>query len=69
MRDVGDRAQPEPGEGLLGPLPHPPEGADRQLVEEAEHLGLRDDDHPVGLGQAGGELRDELRRRDARPSR
>ena len=65
MRDVGDRAQAEPGEGLLGSLPHPPEGADGELVEEPEHLGLGDDDHPVGLGQAGGELGDELRRRHA----
>jgi len=63
--DVGDGTQAQPHEGLLGALPHPPQGADGQLLHERHDLVAGHDDHAVGLGEAGGDLRHELRRRDA----
>ena len=65
VRDVADRAQPEPGELLLGLLTDAPQRTDRQRVQERDHVGGRDDEQAVGLAAGGGELGDELRRRDA----
>ena len=50
-------------------LPDPPQGPDGQLLEEADDLVAGHDDHAVGLGQAGRELGDELRRARRPPSR
>jgi hypothetical protein len=62
--DIGDGAQPEPVQGLLGPVADAPEGPDRQAVEERHDVGYGDDEQAVRLGQRRGELRDELRRGD-----
>ena len=65
---VADRADPQPPERLAGLLPHAPEPSDRQRLEERLRPVRGHHEHPVGLAVVGGELRHELRRRDARPS-
>ncbi len=58
--DVGDRAEAAAEERLLGRLPHSPERADRQSVQERQGLGGGDDEQAVGLAARARELGDEL---------
>ena len=59
-RDVPHGAEPEPGQHLTGPLPHPPQRGNRQRVQEAEDLRGRHHEQPVGLAHRGRELGHEL---------
>src|SRR5450631_4742898 len=52
--------QPKTLQDLLRALADTPQCADRQLVKEADHLGLWNHEQAVGLGQARRELRNEL---------
>ncbi len=60
MGDIGDSTQPEPVQGLLGPVADTPEGPDRQAMEKGNDIGKGDDEQSVGLGQRRGQLCDEL---------
>ena len=67
-RDVADRPQAHAFELRQRRGPDTPEPRHRQRRQE-RLLGSRlDDEHAVGLGEVARELRQELRRRDARPT-
>ena len=49
--EVGDGAEPEPQQHLLGLLAHAPQRADRQRVQEVDGLVAGHDEQAVGLGR------------------
>ena len=60
MGDVGHGAQPQSLQRLLRAIADTPQGSDRQLVKETDHLGLRHDEQPVRFGKTRCQLCDEL---------
>ena len=64
-RDLADRRDPARVELGLGDRADAPEPADRERMQELELAFGRDHEQPVGLGHAAGDLREELRARDA----
>lgn len=60
---------PPPGQDLLSPRAHAPQGPDRQQVEEVLRGAGRHKKQPIGLGVGRGELGDELGGGDAHRGR
>ena len=60
MREIGDGAQPEPGEGLLGALADAPQRADRERVQELHDAVAGTTSSPSGLARAEASLATNL---------
>ena len=65
LRDLADRVDPARVQLRRRLRPDAPQPLDRQRVEEVELAVGRDDEQPVGLGDAARDLGEELRARDA----
>ena len=64
-RELADRLHPGRGEPLLRLRPDAGQRAHRERSEEARLLARRHDGDPARLAAVGGDLADDLRRRDA----
>ena len=68
-RDLADLLDPEGDEPLLGARADAGEDPDRERREECRLAAGADDGQAAGLAAVGGDLRDDLRRRDAERAR